>query len=274
MHFSLGMTAKPDSSLAVWIANQRNQPSRLLPLVRSERTVFSMAGNIVWQGQAERLGKVFAPVLQDAFGDRWNAMVEENWSSLWAVADRAGPFAMASDVDLKERTLVGESRYLGDQPKAQELLSLITLVTQSLTGTVGEAVTAGNATGYREQRPDGDHVLVSNERFLVSVQSTMRAATDAATEVVTRSQTIGPPEGNSGVLQLGMNLTPLIRSLVVVMGGDLAPGLPNTPCTMTVKTGLPGQLVADGTFPAPAVAQLVRDSGLLQLNPTPGPKAK
>ena len=32
---------------------------------------------------------------------------------------------------------------------------------------------------------------------------------------------------------------------------------------MTVKTGLPGQLVADGTFPAPVVAQLLRDSGLL-----------
>jgi hypothetical protein len=64
-----------------------------------------------------------------------------------------------------------------------------------------------------------------------------------------------------------MNLTPLVRSLVVVMGGDLAPGLPTTPCTVTIKTGLPGQLVADGTFPAPAVAQLVRDSGLLQLSP-------
>jgi hypothetical protein len=191
MNFSLGITAKPDSSLAVWITNQRNQPSRLLPIVRSERTVFSLAGNIVWQGQAERLGKIFAPVLQETFGDRWNAMVEENWTSLWAVADRAGPFALASDVELKERTLVGESRYLCDQPKAQEMLSLITLVTQSLTGTVGEAVTAGNATGYREQRPESDQVLVSNERFLVSVQSSPAARRSARRKATAVSCTWG-----------------------------------------------------------------------------------
>lgn len=266
MNFRLTMQAKPDSALTVWIGNQRNQPSRLLPIVRSEQSVFTAAGNVVWQGQAERLGKIFTPVLQEAFAERWTAMVEENWTALWALADRAGPFAMASDLDVKDGKAVGESRYLGDQVKAQELLSLITLVSQNLTGTVGEAVTAGNATGYREQRPDGDHVLVSTERFLVSTQSNLRPALEAATDVVTRSQTIGAPEGTAGILQLGANLTPLVRTLVVVMGGDMPTALPVAYSSVTVKTGLMGQLVADGTFPAPAVAQLLRDSGLMQMS--------
>ena len=45
---------------------------------------------------------------------------------------------------------------------------------------LGEAIAAGNATGYREQDPQGDRVLVSNERHLISVQSSMRPAVDAA----------------------------------------------------------------------------------------------
>jgi hypothetical protein len=157
---------------------------------------------------------------------------------------------------------------LGDQPRAQELMSLITLVSQSLTGTVGEAVTAGNATGYREQDPQGERVLVSNERHLVSVQSNMRSAVEAATEVITRSQTIGAPEGQAGVIQMSANLTPLVRTLVVMLGGQLQPGLPVAVSSMTIKTGLPGQLIAEGTFPAPAVAQLLRDSGLIKVNDT------
>ncbi len=263
--FTLNLQARPDSALAVWIGNQRNHPSRLLPLVRSDQSVFTLAGNIVWQGQAERFGKIFAPVLQSTYAERWNAMVDGNWAALWTLVDRGGPFAMASDVAVKDGKAVGESRFLGDQPKAQELMSLITLVSQNLTGTVGEAVTAGSATGYLEQHPGGDQVLVSNERYLVSVQSSMRPALVAATEVVARTQTIGAPEGQAGILQLGANLMPLVRTLVVVMGGELQPGLPTALCHLTIKSGLPGQLVAEGTFPAPTVAQLVRDSGLLQL---------
>lgn len=269
MNFSLQIQAQPDSALAVWIGNQRNQPSRLLPIVRSDQSIFSLAGNIVWQGQAERLGKIFLPVVQEAYADRWSAMVDENWASMWGLIDRAGPFAMAVDVGLKDGKAISESRYLGEQPKAQELMSLITLVSQSLTGTVGEAVTAGNAAGYREQDAHGDRVLVSNERHLISVQSSMRAAVEAATDVVTRSQTIGAPEGQAGVLQFSTNLTPLVRTLVVLMGGEVQPGLPMAVCGVTIKTGLPGQLIAEGSFPAPNIAQLFRDSGLIQFSDNP-----
>lgn len=274
MNFSLQIQAQPDSALAVWIGNQRNQPSRLLPIVRSDQSIFSVAGNIVWQGQAERLGKIFMPVVQEAYADRWSAMVDENWASMWGLIDRAGPFAMAVDVGLKDGKAISESRYLGEQPKAQELMSLITLVSQSLTGTVGEAVTAGNATGYREQDPQGDRVLVSNERHLISVRSSMRAAVAAATEVVTRSQSIGAPEGQAGVLQFSTNLTPLVRTLVVLMGGELQPGLPMAVCGVTIKTGLPGQLIAEGSFPAPNIAQLFRDSGLIQFSDNPDTPTK
>lgn len=269
LNFALHAQARPDSALAVWIANQRNQPSRLLPIVRTDKTVFSLAGNIVWQGQAERLGKIFADPLKDTYQERWNAMVEENWTAMWGLVDRAGPFAMAADVDLKDGKPISETRYLGDQPKAQEVMSLITLVSQGLTGMVGEAVTAGNASGYREQDTNGERVLVANERHLVSVQSNMRSAVEAAGEIVTRSQTIGAPEGQAGVLQFSTNLTPMIRTMAVLLGGEAQPGLPTAVCGVNIRTGLPGQLIAEGTFPAPAVAQLFRDSGLIQFSDNP-----
>jgi hypothetical protein len=192
-------------------------------------------------------------------------VVEENWTALWNVVDRAGPFAMAADLNAKDGKTVGESRYIGDHPKAQELMFLINSVMQNLTGVASEAVTAGNASGHHEQRPDGDTVLVSNERFLVSVQSTMRSAVTAAADLIARSQTNGALEGSAGVLQMSANLTPLIRTMVVALGGQLQAILPEAACNLTIKVGLPGTLVAEGAFSASAVALLVRDSGLLQI---------
>lgn len=271
MNFAIRMEALPDSALAVWVANQRDQPSRLLSIVRSEHSVFTLAGNVMWQGQAERFGGNFEPALKQLFGERWTSTVDDNWASLWTLFDRAGPFAMAADVSIKDGKPVGETRYLIDQPKAQELMSLINLVTQDLTGAVSEAVTAGNATGFHEARPDGDTALVSNDRFLVSVQSTMRSAVVAAADLVARSQTNGAPEGNPAVLHMSANLTPLVRTLVVAMGGELQPILPNATCGLSFKVGLSGSLVAEGTFPSAAVARLMRDSGLMQFLTPAGP---
>ena len=274
---TLRMQAIPDSTLAIWLANQRNQPNRLLSLVRSEHSVVTLAGEIKWQGQAERLGKTFEPALKQIFKERWTDVVEENWTALWNIVDQAGPFAMAADLGAKDGKTVTESRYVGDHPKAQELKSLIAMVTQNLTGVTSEAVIAGNADGYHDLRPDGDTVLVSNERYLVSVQSTMRSAVAAATDLIARSQAIGASDGNTGVLQMSTNLTPLVRTMVVALGGQLQAILPEAVCNLTIKVGLPGALVVEGGFPVTAFALLIRDSGLLQLTaPTsPGkPSAK
>ena len=64
---------------------------------------------------------------------------------------------------------------------------------------------------------------------------------------------------------MSANLTPLIRTMVVALGGQLQAILPEAACHLTIKVGLPGSLVAEGAFSASAVALLVRDSGLLQI---------
>jgi hypothetical protein len=45
-------------------------------------------------------------------------------------------------------------------------------------------------------------------------------------------------------------------------------------CGVTIKTGLPGQLIAEGSFPAPNIAQLFRDSGLIQFSDNPDTPTK
>ncbi len=262
---SLSVQAQEESQLSVWISNQRNQPSRLLSVVRSPNALFTLAGNIVWQGQAEQVGQVIMPVVREQVGDRWTPMVEENWISLWRIADRSGPFAMASDIDIVNKLPVGESRFISDQPRAQEMLSLIMLISQAITGRVGEVVSAGSATGYRDRQADTDSAIVANDRYLMSIQSNMRSAVAAATEVAERSSQIGAPEGSVGIVMTTMNFTPYVRALVLLLGGDQQPSLPQAVMDITVKSGLPGQLILEGTFPAGSLAQLLRDSGLMQL---------
>ncbi len=265
LHFSLSVQALPESQLAVWISNQRNQPSRLLSIVRSQDSMLNAAGNIRWQGQAEQLGHIFLPLVKAKAGDRWTPLVEENWTALWALADRAGPFAYSADIAHANGKVVGESRYISDQPKAQEVLSLITLLSQTITGKIGEVVSAGVATGYREKEGDIDSVLVANERFLMSVQSSAQDAAVAATAISEKSMTIGAPEGASGIVVFTTNLTPYVRTLVLLLGGEQQPGLPQVSIECNIKTGLPEQLVLEGTLPASQIAQLLRDSGLMQL---------
>jgi hypothetical protein len=40
LHFSIAVQAETESQLSIWISNQRNQPSRLLSVVRSPESVF------------------------------------------------------------------------------------------------------------------------------------------------------------------------------------------------------------------------------------------
>jgi hypothetical protein len=263
--FSLSIQSLEESQLSVWISNQRNQPSRLLPVVKSPNSLLTMTGNIVWQGQAEQVGQIIMPAVRDQIGERWNPAVDENWTALWRLADRAGPFALGADIGWVNGTAVTESRYLSDQQNAQEMLSLITLISQALTGRIGEVVSAGAATGYRDRQEQNDAVLVANERYLISIRSSMRDATVVAGELSERSMQVGAPQGAAGIVIGAINLSPLVNSLVLKLGGEQQPALPDAVIGITVKAGLPGQLTMEGSFPAGRFAQLLRDSGLMQL---------
>jgi hypothetical protein len=93
----------------------------------------------------------------------------------------------------------------------------------------------------------------------------MRDAAVAATVMTEQTMKLGAPEGAAGILMMEANLTPYVHTLVQLMGGQAQVGLPKVTINCAVKTGLAEQLVIEGRIPASQLAQLMRDSGLMQL---------
>jgi hypothetical protein len=265
LHVALTITALPDSQLSVWMSNQRDQPSRLLPFVARDDSVMTMAGQVTWQGQAEQIGQLFQPLVAAQAQTRWNEQVEENWTAMWRLANQAGPFAWALDLAAVGREVKMEARAMAEQQKAQEMLSLMTLVSQATDPRMGEVVTAGSATGYRYRTPEGEQSIVANERYIFSVASNKSDPVAVAGDLADKSLQMGAPTGNPGIMTLTINATSYVSTLVAMLGGTSQPGLPTAHFTFTAKTGLPGQLRIEGIFPASQFAQLLRDSGLMQL---------
>jgi hypothetical protein len=90
--------ARADSALAQVIALQKNQGSRLLPILRGPNTVMSLHGSIAWQGQLDRIGQQMTGAVQAALGERWTAGIEDAWRESWAARDHNGAFAVTWDV--------------------------------------------------------------------------------------------------------------------------------------------------------------------------------
>ncbi len=256
--------ALADSPLAAWIANQRNQPNRLVPTVRSPLTWLTVASAIVWQGQAERVGQIAGEVAQAASGARWTPVVDEAWKGIWAIADRSGPWAAALDVEFKDR-LLAELRFAGEQTRAHELLGFGEALAQGLEGATTTPVTAGTASGFHIARPQGDAVQVATDRQLVQVASTMHAAQAPAEEIVKRLQGATVPEGQPALLAVQCNVTALVRVLAQVRGGVNQQVLPAAECSAALKTtAAKQQLVLEVVGSTAKIAQLIRDAGLLQ----------
>lgn len=273
LKFQTRLQAVPDSPLAIWISNQRNQPSRLLSVVAGANALLTLTGNIVWQGQADRAAQPLGDLLKAAAGARWSPVVEETWHSVASIVDRCGPFALALDLDAKGAVLNSELRLAGDQPRAGELTAYLASLVQAVTGAAGTPLVAGG-TGFRVQAPGGvPAAVVGTERWLVATRSGINDAESVSAAILARAATLAAPEGASGVFMLGLNLTQAARVLSQILGGTPQPVLPPAACTLVFKTLGPGQLAIDSSLPAQKVAQLVRDTSLLQLTGNE-PKAK
>jgi hypothetical protein len=265
------LQAMPDSALTLWIGNQKNQASRLLPLVRSPATFLTFSGNIAWQGQCERIGQVLGETMKTRLGQRWTAIADEAWRGVWSIIDRSGPFAGACDVDFQEGQVRGETRFVCDQPRAQEFITLVNSLQQTLTGASGEVIAVAGCSGYRERSQTGnpagvittDAVVLATERYLVQVQSSLHDAAQVAGDLAQRSQNIGMPEGAVGVAAIGINLSPLFHAIALAMNGGEGTIQGGVDMTLLVKTVNTNQMTLELTLPLVRMAQAIRDSGMM-----------
>jgi len=92
------LLARSDAPLAQFLAVQKNQSSRLLPLLRNEHTAVAVYGSILWQGQLDRLGQDLAAGVATQLGSAWTAQAEDSWRRGWALRDRNNIFATVVQV--------------------------------------------------------------------------------------------------------------------------------------------------------------------------------
>jgi len=272
LRVAVTVRSQADSQLSVWVGNQRNQPGRLLSLVRTPASWLTVSGSVLWQGQAERLGQIVGQLVKGGAGAGWTASVEELWRGVWALVDRTGSFATAVDLEYQAGHGASEWRYLADQQRASDLIAVLNTFIQTLSGQAGEAVTAAAGTGFRHNLAQGDApagttlplIGLAAGNQAVFVQSLTHDPLQVAGDILTKAGAVLPPDGAPSVLSIGIHLTPLLRALVQIAGGVAQTALPNADALLVLKALPMGQLALESTLPMQAIAQLVRDSGIQQ----------
>lgn len=301
MRMGFRFKAVPDSLLAVWISNQRNQPNRLLPLVRSANTMCAIAGQVAWQGQGESFGTAIASLLKAQAGAAWNDAVDEAWTALWTLSDRNGPFAGAFDltVDVAKATALNQARKTGTKPpagfqlpgpellqtigaewralveqrRAAEVIAHTNTVTSALGGVPGEALSVVGAQGFRWASAQGLTLgMVATDRHVVQVQGNLRPVDQALAELVQKSQGNAVPDPGIAIVTGSFDATPLARTVAVLMQKPADITVQPAVLTAALKTAGAGELAVELGLPHMRLAAMIRDLGLTA--PEAGPTRK
>lgn len=147
------VSARPESEFAAWIATQQNVGNRLRAQVGGPDTAVRIDFHAVWQDKLEVLANAQAETARTRAGDGWTAEVDESWTQMFSIAQRAGDAVWTLEVPEPGRqvqTLVIE------QPRNEEGAAHIERVARALTGVAGTplAVT-GHAATRRTVRAAG-----------------------------------------------------------------------------------------------------------------------
>ena len=270
MRLSLRVQPVVDSLLGVWIANQRNQPNRLLPLVRTPQSMLTIAGQVAWQGQGERFGAAIGGLIKARSGPAWSDNVDEAWNNLWSLSDRNGPFAAALDMQIEAppKGMGLEWRSLVEQRRAAEVVTFTNTVVSALAGTPGEAVNLAGAQGFRWAQaasgiPGATMTLVATDRHVIEAHSTIRNADLAAAELAQKSLGNAAPDQTTAILSTRLDAAPLARGLASAQGKPSDTVVQATVLSLALRTGKAGELKCDIDLPHMRLAALARDSGLI-----------
>jgi hypothetical protein len=259
---------QPDSLLAVWTGNQRNQPSRLLPLVRTPSSAITIAGDIAWQGLGERLGATLGALRPHPAGAE---TADDSWTALWSLLDRSGAFAIGVDLVPGERMGI-ETRMLLEHRRAPDLLTAINAATIAAGGTAGQPQTLAGFPAFRwaAAQVDGGSaatvaattIAVATDRHLVQVQSTQRPAEQLAADLTRASLGSGMPEAINAVLMISLDAVAVARAVAPAAQADGEPAVTNAVTTLALRTGQPNELLLDLRMPHLRVAALLNRSHL------------
>ncbi len=267
--------ARIGTPLAQWMANQRNQASRLLPALTSEHTVLTVHGGISWQGELERFGVDLAAEMGPRLGaQRWNQAVEQAWNQQWQILDEQGAFAAAFDLvpAAGGHPASSISRFACEQPRGGELMALEQSIAPALAEPGQVVVTSsdvvvGDRTGQQRALPGEARtaVRVATESHVIEVQSDQADVPALASETLGRIQQAGRPVGTPGLVVVRIDLTRIVRAF---LPDDDTPDpvLEDVAFEFACKTGVQGSVGFEMELPLGRISVLLRDSLLLHRN--------
>jgi hypothetical protein len=262
------LSAKATTPLSQWIGLQRNESSRLLPVVRGEKSFLTIHGSIVWKGRLERISGDAATFLRNSLGAAsWTNVIDADWHSLWMIIDNQGPFACA--LDLGEGAQFS-AKFITEQAKGQEMMELTRKLLEhfALPAKQMESVEIDGLFAQREVVQVGpqaslERVQAASQTHVFNVVANEGAAVDAIKALAHGVSMSPEPEGESAVMSLAADLTRLFRSGLIGSPTDPA-RLPQVSTTMTLIANAQSELELNAVIPLDGIAALMRESGLMQ----------
>ena len=178
---------KANTELAAWITRQRNESTRLLPIISQSTDILQIHGHFVWQGELAALGR---PIVRSLPNDIELASEDEyGIRNFFGLLDRRGPFVLTWGVH--NDSGAPYYRRLSEQPRPAEFLSLSRIVDSHMAQNSG--ITPGDFGALVERvtysREVQDRVglesqlLVAGDEHVINVGAT----SDAGAEVSARS---------------------------------------------------------------------------------------
>lgn len=123
LHVDFKVKPAKDSTLALWANRQQNQSSRLLPLMKFDKSSFAIYGNVSWSGGIKELGNRVAKIIERYAGDDASLSNVAKALAAWtALLDRRGAFANVLHLQALNEQLQISGLGIHEQARAIELL--------------------------------------------------------------------------------------------------------------------------------------------------------
>lgn len=283
--------ARPDTALAQMVSLQKNQGSRLLPILRGANTVMSLHGSIAWQGQLDRISQQIVGAAQAKMGSHWTPAVEDAWRECWAARDRNAAFAITWDVithandrhtDLVVNSAVEQTQAGEQAVRSRQLAEALVPVTDAdlpnnakLQHAFSEASVAG-LSGYRHELSGTiaglpviyDHVLLATGHHLVSIATTNGSASQRIADLVPKLllEASQKPDGTAALVDFRYDPAIQARLLYGEKIGQLDPAL----VELWIKSTAQGDLIVHLELPLIPMAIVERESRAVALQKLTG----
>ncbi|MEK7413635.1 MAG: hypothetical protein AAB263_10020 [Planctomycetota bacterium] len=165
LQLAVRIAAKPDTTLATWIAQQHPTTERIANQLRSPATAILVNGRFSFQGQVERWAFDQVDGLKATAKDHWTQQADASYRSLCTLIERTGAWAIAAE--RIDGSLLQTSAL--EHPRSVEVIQSYAQLIAALRASACESVQFGDHAGYRVLLPFGSGLFSSGDRHALRI---------------------------------------------------------------------------------------------------------